>query len=106
MYPFTTACFPAAPGCSFTTVAVAVPPELDAVQLLPHAYPLGQHPPPAEAAQLTQPVAQVPLSEAVVAALPVGTAMVMPSELMTVVDDVAGQDVVSQFRPTRQHPPS
>lgn len=99
------ACFPTPPGCSFTTVAVAVP-ELDAVQLLPHAYPLGQHPPPAEAAQLNQPVAQEPLSEAAVAALPVGTAIVMLSLVIIAVDAVAGQDVVSQFRPTRQHPPS
>lgn len=93
-------------GCSFTTVAVAVP-ELDAVQLLPQIYPLGQHPPPAEAAQLNHPVAHEPLlSWAVVAALPVGRAIVTPSVLMIVVDEVAGQDVVSQLRPVRQHPPS
>jgi hypothetical protein len=97
---------PPAPGCSLTTVAVAVP-ELDAVQLLPQTYPLGQHPPPAEAAQLNHPVAQEPLlSVAVVAALPVGTAIVTPSVLMSVVEDVAGQEVVSQLRPVRQHPPS
>jgi hypothetical protein len=76
------------------------------VQLLPQTYPLGQHPPPADAAQLNQPVAQEPLSEAVVAAVPVGTTIVTPSVVMIVVDDVAGQDVESQFRPTRQHPPS
>ncbi|CRG85188.1 hypothetical protein PISL3812_02306 [Talaromyces islandicus] len=79
-------------------------PDAVAVQLAPQANPLGQHPPPAEAAQLNHPVAQEP-PEAVVAALPVGTATVTPSEAIIVVEDVVGQDVVSQSRPVRQHPP-
>ncbi|QKX56110.1 uncharacterized protein TRUGW13939_03210 [Talaromyces rugulosus] len=94
---------PPTPGSPFPTVPVAVP-DAVAVQLAPQANPLGQHPPPAEAAQLNHPVAQEP-AEAVVAALPVGTATVTPPESMTVVEDVVGQDVVSQSRPVRQHPP-
>lgn len=95
-----------APACSLMTVAVAVP-ALDAVQLLPHTYPLGQQPPPTDAAQLNHPMAQEPLLCAtVVAALPVGTATVIPFVLIRVVEDVAGQEVVSQFLPVRQQPPS
>lgn len=94
---------PPTPGSPLPTVPVAVP-EAVAVQLAPQANPLGQHPPPAEAAQLNHPVAQEP-AEAVVAALPVGTATVTPSVFMIVVEDVVGHDVVSQSRPVRQHPP-
>lgn len=93
----------AAASCSiFATVDVAVP-EPEAVQLsLPHANPLGQHPPPSDAAQLNQPVAQGLL---VVAASPVGTATVTPLLSTTVTDEVGGQEVVSQSLPVRQQPP-
>lgn len=36
---------------------------------------------------------------------PVGTTMVMPFSLSSVVDAVGGHDVLSQSRPTRQQPP-
>lgn len=93
----------AAPGCSLAIVAVGVP-DADAVQLDPQANPLGQHPPPSDAAQLNQPVAHEP-SNATDAAFPVGTTIVMPSDVTIVVEAVVGQEVVSQFRPTRQQPP-
>jgi hypothetical protein len=75
-----------------------------AVQLEPHAYPVGQHPPPTVSAQLNQPLAHrpVPLAAVVVWA---GTTMVRPSDVM-VDDALTGQDVVSQSRPVRQQPPS
>ncbi len=42
---------------------------------------------------------------AIVAASPTGTTTVIPLLVRNVVDAVAGQDVLSQLRPTRQHPP-
>jgi hypothetical protein len=71
---------------------------------VPHAYPERQQFPPRLAAQVDHPEAQVPVGFAVVAAAPIGTTMVSP-ELTMVVDDVAGHEVVSQFRPVRQQPP-
>ena len=72
---------------------------------VPHPYPLGQQFPPKLAEHVNQPDAQLPVGLAVVAAAPTGTTTVTPEEMM-VVEDVAGQDVVSQFRPVRQHPPA
>lgn len=85
-----------------TTVAVASTREQLAV---PQSYPDGQQFPPTLAAQVNHPEAQLPVGTAVVAAAPTGTTIVAPEEMM-VVDEVAGQDVVSQFRPVRQHPPA
>ena len=87
-------------ACSLATVvcdAVAV-----AVQLDPHAYPIGQHPPPAVSAQANQPLAHFP----VLLELPVvtGSTTVTPSDVK-VVEDVVGHEVVSQSRPVWQHPP-
>jgi hypothetical protein len=72
---------------------------------VPHPYPLGQQFPPKLAEHINQPDAQFPVGLAVVAAAPTGTTTVTAEEMM-VVEDVAGQDVVSQFRPVRQHPPA
>ena len=85
-----------------TTVVVASTREQLAV---PHPYPDGQQFPPTLAEQVNHPEAQLPVGLAVVAAAPTGTTTVTP-ELMIVVEDVAGQEVVSQFRPVRQHPPA
>lgn len=64
----------------------------------PQLYPLGQQPPPSPAGQSAHPFAQ--LSPPVVAA-----ATVASLPWMIVVVSCAGQDVVSQFRSTRQQPP-
>lgn len=39
------------------------------------------------------------------AAGPVGATMVIPSDVKRVVESLEGQEVVSQLRPVRQHPP-
>lgn len=85
-----------------------------AVQLEPHRYPVGQQPPPTVSAQLNHPLAHRPIllllllllvaAVAVPVAVITGTTIVTPS-LAIVVEGVAGQDVVSQSRPVRQHPP-
>jgi hypothetical protein len=76
------------------------------VQLaVPHCHPLGQQLPPTLAAQVDHPEAHAPEGVANVAAAPTGTTTVTPL-LMIVVELVAGQDVVSQFLPVRQHPPA
>jgi hypothetical protein len=95
---------PALLGASLgeTTVLVASTREQLAV---PHPYPLGQQFPPRLAEQESHPEAQLPVGLAVVAAAPTGTTIVTP-ELIIVVEDVAGQEVVSQFRPVRQQPPA
>lgn len=92
-------------ACSFATVvadAVSV-----AVQLAPQAKPVGQHPPPTVSAQLNQPLAQripLPLPPEFSVAVVTGTTIVTPFDVI-VVEDVVGQDVVSQLRPVRQQPP-
>lgn len=91
-------------GLPLSTTAVAVA-EREVQLTLPHAYPLGQQFPPSLTAQLVQPVAHAPVGLAEVAAGPTGTAIVRPL-LMMVVELVVGQETFSQFRPTRQHPPS
>lgn len=90
-------------GCVLPTVLVAAP---VAVQLVPQAKPVGQHPPPAVSAQLNQPLAHRAAPVAVEAPVVLGTGItiVRPSE-MKVELDVIGQEVVSQFRPVRQQPP-
>jgi len=93
---------PPAASLGDTAVVVACTKEQLAV---PHAYPEGQQLPPKVTAHVDQPEAQVPVGFAVVAAAPIGTTIVNP-ELMIVVDDEAGHEVVSQFRPVRQHPPA
>ena len=85
-----------------TAVAVAWIKEQLAV---PQAYPEGQQFPPKVAAHVDHPEAQLPVGFAVLAAPPSGTTIVTP-ELMIVVDEVAGHEVVSQFLPVRQHPPA
>lgn len=74
-----------------------------AVQLAPHSYPDGQHPPPTLAGQLDHPLAHLPVLA--VELLPVGAAIVSPVLVTTAVLAEAGQLVLSQSRPTRQHPP-
>ena len=90
-------------GCSFATVVATEP---VAVHILaPHAYPLGQQPPPAVSAQLNQPPGHLPvppeeLDDPVIA----GATIVLPSDV-NVVEDVFGQEVVSQSRFVWQQPP-
>jgi hypothetical protein len=87
----------------FASVDVLVAPTL--VQLSsPQDQLLGQQFPPSLAAQLYQPVAQVP--EAVVVAAPVSGTTIVTPELIRVVKAVEGQLVVAQSLPTRQHPPA
>lgn len=71
---------------------------------VPQSHPLGQQLPPRLAAQLDQPFAQLPVQPQV-AAPTSGTTSVMP-ELTIVADAVAGQFVVAQSLPVRQHPPA
>lgn len=86
-------------ACSLATVlCVAV-----AVQLCPHAYPEGQHPPPTVSAQLNQPLAHLPVLPELDPVV-MGITIVSPSEV-NVVDEVVGHDVVSQSRPVWQQPP-
>lgn len=89
-------------GCSFATVPVAVAVSC-AVQLEPHANPVGQHPPPAVSAQRNHPLAHRPVV-AGGASVSAGTTMVR-SLVVIVVDGVWGHELVSQSRPVRQHPP-
>lgn len=68
----------------------------------PHAYPLGQQPPPRFAAQLLHPVAQLPEPEPTGAApipFPVGAMTVTLFVFTTVVEAVAGQSDNEQSRP-------
>jgi hypothetical protein len=69
---------------------------------LPQTYPLGQHPPPTDGAQVVHPVAQLPVSRlpGAVIPLPVGATMVSPDSDTSVVTGIAGHDVLSQLRPT------
>ena len=91
---FATWAVPVAPPCTTTPVAV---------QLVPQAYPLGQHPPPSPLAQENHPWAQPPISAAPAVAL--GTATVTPSLFTASVEEATGQDVRLQSRPTWQQPP-
>lgn len=90
-------------GASLATVVATEP---VAVQILaPQAYPLGQQSPPAVSAQLNQPPGHLPVvredpDDAVVT----GMTIVFPSEVK-VVEDVVGQEVVSQSRFVWQQPP-
>jgi len=92
---FATCAVPVFPPCTTTSVAV---------QLVPQAYPLGQHPPPCPLAQLNHPSAQ-PLAPNAASPVPLGiTDTVTPSEFIANVEDCAGQDVRPQSRPMRQQP--
>lgn len=92
---FATSAVPVAPFCNTTAVAE---------QLVPQAYPLGQHPPPSPFAQLNHPTAQ-PLAPNAASPVPLGmTDTVTPFELIARVDEAAGQEVKPQSRPTRQQP--
>jgi len=79
-----------------------------AIQLAPQANPEGQHPAPALAAQLYHPPAQLswlPVSaDAGVVVLVIATT-VSPEVATTDALADGGQDVVSQFLSTWQHPP-
>ena len=94
---------------SFATLAVPVAPPWTttpvAVQLVPQAYPLGQHPPPCPLAQENHPWAH-PLAPNPIAApsVPLGTATVTPSLFTARVEEATGHDVKSQSRPTWQQP--
>lgn len=96
-----------AAAASLATCAVPVAPPLTttavAVQLDPHAYPPGQHPPPWPAAQLNHPDAH-PFWPNAASVSPVGTATVTPSLVKAIVEEAAGQDVRPQSRPTWQQP--
>ena len=92
---FATCAVPVLPPCTITPVAV---------QLVPHAYPLGQHPPPCPLAQLNHPKAHA-LAPNAASPVPLGiTDTVTPFEFIASVEDCAGQDVRPQSRPTRQQP--
>lgn len=94
--------------CSLFTVPVAVVavPLALAVQLSePHANPLGQHPPPSPSAHPNHPLAQASVAVAFASDSDSGATIVSRPLDATVVETVAGQDVVSQFRAVRQHPP-
>lgn len=82
---------------------VALSPAAVAEQICPHAYPLGQHPPPALAAHEDQPCAQLPEED--FASVPVGAIITIPFVFTRVMEADGGQDVRLQSRPTRQHPP-
>ncbi|MCJ1349852.1 hypothetical protein MMC31_008095 [Peltigera leucophlebia] len=82
---------------------VALSPVVVAEQICPHAYPLGQHPPPALAAHEVQPWAQLPEED--FASVPVWATITTPFVFTKVVEADGGQDVTLQSRPTRQHPP-
>lgn len=109
-------------GASFPTLLC---PDTVAVQEAPQTNPLGQQPPPSACPQPYHPLAQFPLGPVVllggedppgvvvdvyvitpteVAPLPPAT-IVRPLLTTTEVLASAGQDVVSQFLPTRQQPP-
>lgn len=92
----------AALGASLSTFPC---PETVAVQLAPQTKPDGQHPPPTLAPHVCQPVLQVP--EGAAAALDAGVPAMIVRLLVVTTPTVAdgGQEVVSQFRPTRQQPP-
>lgn len=108
------------PMLIFCTVLCCAP-DIVAVHIVPHAYPLGQHPPPSLTAQLNHPFAQFPPGKIVVVPVTVAVAVVsvlgvagvlpepatMVTPLLTTTVCVAGmgQDVLWQSRPTRQHPP-
>lgn len=92
---FATCAVPVFPPCKTTPVAV---------QLVPQAYPLGQHPPPCPLAQLNHPNAHA-LAPKAASPVPLGmTDIVTPLEFIAKVEDCAGQDVRPQSRPTRQQP--
>jgi hypothetical protein len=91
-------------GLDFCRYAVVVAPG-DEQLAVPHCHPLGQQFPPTVGSHVAQPVAQLPVGLVSVAAGPTGTTIVIP-ELTIVVELVAGHEVVSQFRPVRQHPPA
>ena len=92
---FATLAVPVAPPCTTTPVAV---------QLVPQAYPLGQHPPPSSPlGHENHPCAHPPPVAA--AAAPLGTATVTPSLFTASVEEATGQDVRLQSRPTWQQPP-
>lgn len=84
----------------------------NAVQLDPHAKPLGQQPPPSLAPHVYQPAAQLPWSPlamvveaaVLVATLaPLGATTVTPLDTIDVLEP-GGHDVGLQSRPTRQQP--
>lgn len=89
------------PSLPWTTVLVA-PTELQLA--VPHAQPLGQHPPPTLLAHTCHPLAHVALA-VVVAEGVSGTTIVTPLD-KSVVEAYCGHDVGLQSRPTRQQPPS
>lgn len=102
--PFLIPNLPASPGIPFCTSVVEE--ALTELQLaVPHAHSLGQQSPPKLAAQLVHPVAQLPVTVALVAAGPTGTTTVMLPDATIVVELVAGQSVVSQSLPVRQQSP-
>ena len=79
-------------------------PLIVAEQLAPHTKPDGQQPPPWLAAQENQASWQLPWASAT----PVADVPAMMVRLLLVTTAVvfdAGHDVVSQLRPTWQHPP-
>jgi hypothetical protein len=91
-------------GASLAPTAVLVA-EIEVQLAAPHSHPLRQQFPPKLAAQLDQPVAQLPVGEASVAAGPKGTTIV--SLPLTIVVEVAGgQSVTEQSLPVLQHPPA
>ena len=92
---FATVAVPVAPPCTTTPVAV---------QLVPQAYPLGQHPPPSPVGQENHPCAHPPVPVAA-PSVTLGTATVTPSLFTATVDEATGQDVRLQSRPTWQQPP-
>lgn len=83
--------------------AVFPTPLAPAVQIVsPQRYPEGQHPPLTEAGQENMPLLQVEAPRTLVGPL---STIVTPEPVVIVVP-VGGQCVVSQFRPTLQHPPA
>lgn len=78
----------------------------EAVQLLPHAYPVGQQPPPSSAAQLDQPVAHAPV-KIEFAERPSDVVATIVTLLLSirVVVSLVGQEVGAQSLPNRQQPP-
>lgn len=93
--------FPTVPVTALPPAPVAVPVHL----VSPQTNPFGQQPPPAFAAQLVQPFAHLPLAVPEAGVTSAGTTIVAPLEFTMVMDEIDGQEVVSQLRPVRQQPP-
>lgn len=106
---------PAAPPSAaiFPTSPVGTPFPVALQLSISHPNPSGQHPPPSSSPHPNHPSAQRPVGRAVgpspsspsLSPVGTGTTSVFPFSLTIVVEELVGQDVEWQSRPTRQQPP-